>query len=144
VTDVALSQTNDGGEISVVNGELGTSDGLFNAVYLSLFGGNERDGGLQSTQHLEWWGNKTETTPARKIRSATQHALRSLPAIPANLRRVEAAAESDLEWMIAAGIATAISAEAGMPALNTVKLTVKLTINGEVVTIPFTENWSAQ
>lgn len=53
--DVLLFDTEDGGEISVING-LVIADGGFNtAVYLSLFGGNKDDGGEVASGDT-WWG----------------------------------------------------------------------------------------
>ena len=139
--DVLLYQTNDDGDINVDGGIVAMSGGLETAAYLSLFGGNEQDDGRQECP-LQWWGNLGEE-PSRQYRSETQHLLRSIPAIPANLRRVEEAAARDLSWFVSSGAATSVSAAAGMPGLNKVRLVVTIEANGQPAVIEFIENWKA-
>jgi phage gp46-like protein len=125
MTDVLLHQTNDGGDLVIENGLVLLTDGLESAVYLSLFGGNEDDPAQSDATH-QWWGNLTETEPARTYRSETQYLLKSLPLIPANLRRVEQAAKRDLQWMLDAALATSIDVTASIPALNRMQIDVAL------------------
>lgn len=126
MSDVLLRQTDDGGEIFVENGLALMSDGLETAAYLSLFGGNEADGGDTAGLAMQWWGNIDEPEPARRYRSETQALLRALPAVPRNLRRLEQAAARDLAWMIAAGVARSVDVAATIPAVNRVQLTVTI------------------
>jgi phage gp46-like protein len=120
--DVRLYQTNDGGEIDFVAGQAQMSDGLETAVYLSLFGGNERDSGQDGDEPL-------------------QHLLRSLPATTANLRRIEDAIARDLAWMTDSSLASSVSAEVSVPALNRIDLLVRVEIDGEELKFPFTQAW---
>ncbi len=137
--DVLIFQTTDDGEIEIENGLVTMTPGLDNAVYLSLFGGNEEDpGGDDRTQ--EWWGNLIEIDPTRQYRSETQHLLRAIPAVTANLRRIEDAARRDLAWVIPAGVASVVEVAATMPALN--KVQIDVTINGNE-TLTYLENWQA-
>ena len=99
------------------------SEGLETAVYLSLFGGNEDDPAEADTA-LQWWGNLLETEPERAYRSETQYLVRSLPAIPLNLRRIEQAAARDLQWILDTGVAQSVTIEATIPAVNRVRLGV--------------------
>ena len=140
--DVLLFQTPDGGNIKVERGRVVFSGGLGTAAYLSLFGGDERDSG-RAEDPLTWWGNIDEDRPERQYRSETQHLLRSIPAIPANLRRLEQAAERDLAWMIPAGVASAVSATANMPGRNRVRLVVSIEADGAPSIFEFFENWKA-
>jgi len=137
--DVLLYQSNDNGEINSVAGVIEMSGGLETAAYLSMFGGNEQDDGRQDNP-LQWWGNLDETESARQIRSETQYLLRSIPSIPANLRRIEDAAKRDLAWFESAGVASSIDVSASMPGLNKVRLVV--TLNGDQE-LEFVENWKA-
>ena len=57
MTDLLLYASLDGGEIEVTNGVLTTDEGPFQAMYLSLFGGNFEDSGDTSTDSEQWWGN---------------------------------------------------------------------------------------
>ena len=121
MTDVLLRHTNDGGDITIENGLLLMSEGLETAAYLSLFGGNEDDpAGTDTAQ--QWWGNLLDVEPERAYRSETQFLVRSLPAIPFNLRRIEQAAARDLQWMLDTGLAQSVAVEATIPALNRVGL----------------------
>lgn len=125
MTDVLLRNTVDGGEILVENGVCRMSDGLETAAFLSLFGGNEQDpGDADSTE--SWWGNVGEADPARRYRSETQFLLRSLPATPSNLRRIEQAAARDLDWMVSSSVAKSIEVTARIPGLNRVAVDVKI------------------
>lgn len=136
--DVLLYQGNDDGEIDVVNGVVTMSGGLETAAYLSLFGGNEQDDG-RSDSPLQYWGNYGET-PDRQYRSETQYLLRSIPAIPANLRRLEDAATRDLGWFVSSGAATSVSASATMPGPGRIRLVVSI---DEEVIGDYIENWKA-
>ena len=49
--DVKLIQTNDDGDINIINGVTEMSGGLETTVYLALFGGNEDDNGIGDTPH---------------------------------------------------------------------------------------------
>lgn len=140
--DVLLFQTNDDGEIEVENGRATLTGGLETAAYLSLFGGNEPDSG-RADDPLTWWGNLAETQPERQYRSETQYLLRSLPAIPANLRRLEQAAERDLAWMVSVNAAASVSATASIPARNRVRLVVRIEADGVPSIIEYFENWKA-
>ena len=65
--DVLLFDTDDGGEISVVNGLVIADRKFSTAAYLSLFGGNVEDGG-RVDNNKTWWGNRfAETSEKEKI-----------------------------------------------------------------------------
>lgn len=140
--DVLLFQTTDDGEIEVEDGRVTLSGGLETAAYLSLFGGNEQDSG-RPDDPLTWWGNIDEGQIERRYRSETQYLLRAIPAIPANLRRIEQAAERDLAWMVSANAATSVSATASMPGRNRVRLVIRIEADGVPSIIEYFENWKA-
>lgn len=137
--DVLLSHTADGGEIAMQNGLVAMSGGLATAAYLSLFGGNADDDGRKDNPHT-WWGNRIETVPDRQYRSETQYLLQVLPPIPANLRRLEQAAERDLAWFVTVGVASHVAVAASMPGVNRVALSVTIDNNDK---FDFIENWRA-
>ena len=142
ISDVRLTHTADGGEIEFVEGLIVMDDGLETAVYLSLFGGNERDSGKPNDTALQWWGNIGETDPAKWYRSETQHLLRSLPAITINLRRLEDAVKNDLGWMVNAGLARSIKTSVSIPALNRVFIAIAIEISPtETRRFEFREKW---
>jgi phage gp46-like protein len=137
VTDVLLRQSNDGGDVTIQAGLLLLAEGLETAAYLSLFGGNEDDP-AEADATLQWWGNLLDPEPERAYRSETQFLVRSLPAIPANLRRIEQAAARDLKWMSDTGLAQSVTVEATIPALNRVALElVIITATGQRIELTF-------
>lgn len=141
MTDVLLFHEFDGGNIVVADGAAELTHDLRTAVYLSWFGGNERDSGLEDGDRLQWWANLSEPVAERRYRSELQHMLRSLPAVPANLKRLEGAAERDLAWLVDAGLATLVLVKASMPAVDRVRLDARVDVDGESVTFPTVRHW---
>lgn len=140
--DVLLQQTNDDGEITVVNGVTEMTGSFETAAYLSLFGGNEDDDGREGNPKT-WWGNRGETDPARRMVSETQYLTKSIPATSANLRKIEDAAKRDLAWFVDTGIANTLEVVASIPALNWASIVVTIEALGEETEFTFTENWKA-
>lgn len=137
MSDVRLYESLGQGQIDCVNGQLLLSeDGLESAVFISMFGGNEDDTGLQADDSRQWWGNLSEGDPARRYRSETQALLRALPLTPGNLRRVEDAATRDLEWMTDS-IADAVVAQASLTGVNRLSLAVSIEINSQIFRFVF-------
>lgn len=136
MTDVRLRQENDGGEITIESGLTEMSDGLETSVFLSLFGGNNDDSGLQGDDPKQWWANWNENEPAKQYRSQTQNLLRSLPLNTASLQRIEDAVYSDLSWMTES-IATRIEVVATIPALNRVRIQLLVEVDGNVFPLSF-------
>lgn len=137
MTDVLLRQTPDGGDITVEAGLMLMSEGLETAAYLSLFGGNEDDAGDDASERDQWWGNFGETEPNRTYRSETQNLIRSLPAVPRNLLRIEQAAARDLGWMMPAGIAKSIAVSASIPEVDRVTVAVTIVTLKEQIQLVF-------
>jgi len=137
--DVLMHHTDDGGEITVEAGTVLLEDGIKTAVYLSLFGGEERDRGTSATDALQWWGNRGESDPSRRHRSETQALLSSAPITTATARAVTEAAKRDLAWLKPAGIAKSISANVTIPARNTIVLRVEVELDGRILSFTFTE-----
>jgi phage gp46-like protein len=143
MTDVAIRSAPDGSEIECIAGQLTMDDGVESAVFLSLFGGNEDDSGDQGDDVKSWWGNVGESLPERQYRSETQSLLRSIPATSSNLLRIENAITNDLKWMTDTKLATLVNAEASIPALNAVKMTITIVIQQVEFVIEFSKKWGA-
>lgn len=140
--DVRLYQTDDGGEMEIVDGVVILSPGLETAAYLSLFGGNEADDGRKDSAS-QYWGNLGETDPARQYRSETQHLLRALPATSGNLKRVEDAANRDLAWFLSERVASSVAVSVALVGLNRVSFTITIEAVGTESRFEFVENWKA-
>ena len=134
MTDVFHFQTLDDGDIEINGGIVQLSDGLETAVYLSLFGGNEADDGIEGNP-FTWWGNESEDVDKRMV-SRLQNLMDSIPATSGNLKRLNDAALADLSWLTASGYEVTVSAS--IPAINRVKMTVS--VNGQI--LEFTEEWT--
>lgn len=140
--DVFLFQTNDEGEIEVENGLVTMIGDFRTAFYLSLFGGNEDDSGVD-TEDKTFWGNVTETVAARKYISRVQNLLKSLPATSGNLIKVENAAVQDLEWFLTEKIGNKLTVSASLIGLNSVKFSFNIFALGKESEFNFIENWKA-
>lgn len=140
MTDCRLYQTPDGGEVTWVNGQPLTANGLETAAYLSMLGGNAEDSGLTDGEKLQWWANVEEPVAERRMRSQVQALLAGLPATPSNLTRLEDAANADLAWMVKELEAT-IEVEASMPGLNRARLHGAIVIGTTRYPFDFSAPW---
>jgi phage gp46-like protein len=131
VIDVLMTMTPDGGEVTFRNGQPAETDGPETAVLLSLFGGNDDDSGSDGDKPKQWWANHEEPDQAKHYRSETQALILGLPAVPANLKRIEDAVGRDLAWMVAGQVATFVGVVCRMPRLNWIDLEIELEANGE-------------
>jgi hypothetical protein len=139
--DPLLFHTPNGGEMEITGGVTALTAGYANAAYLSMFGGNEQDSGDDDTKTKQWWANLTESAPERQYRSRTQYLLKSLPAVPANLRAIEDAIEGDLAWFVDLGIATLVAGTARLVGVNRVSIEARITIEDEVQTFKLERPW---
>lgn len=140
--DVLLTQTNDDGEITVVNGLVEMTGGFETAAYLSLFGGNEDDDGSEGNVKT-WWANLNEVDPVSRYVSETQNLLQALAATSSNLLRIEEAVKRDLQWFLDRNIASSVEVNASIPDLNRIQITVTIEVIGEESQFTFVENWKA-
>ena len=131
MSDVLLFQTIDDGNITVEAGIVELSPGLETAAYLSMFGGDE------------WWGNISEQETARQYTSKTEELIDRLNPSSANLQRIEEGVLLDLAWFIEEKVATSVTAEATVPELNKLNLSVTITAEGDETDLQFTVNWKA-
>ena len=138
--DVLLYQSADDGEITVKEGLVLMDGGLQTAVYISLFGGNERDEGLQDTR-FSWWGNLMENESKYLIRSRTQYLIQSIPAVPYNLSRINDSVKADLKWMEDEGVATIEAVDTVMLAPKRIKIFITLGADGSDNKFEYEANW---
>lgn len=139
MTDVLLYQTNDGGEINVVNGVVEMSGGLETMLYLCMFGGNFDDDGSQNSPN-NWWGNVDEPDPAEHYRSKTQNLLRSIPLTTSNLLRIKDAVKSDISTIPADEVQVSVS----IPGLDQVLIEIEVTADGSKQNFTYLENWRVE
>lgn len=118
--DVYIFDTSDGGDVTL---DLEIRDGLESSFYLSIFGGNSKDDGLEKNP-FTWWGNIGETIQSRIYQSETAYLLRTIPPTPKNLQRIRDAANRDLAWALTEGICKTLDIQVSMPARNNVKIVI--------------------
>ncbi len=141
--DLLLISTNDGGDIETLNSEFVMTNGFESASYISLFGGNIKDNGTESTKNKSWWGNQLSINdPDSKIISGTMAIIKGLPATPENLRKVETAAADDLAWFKSQEMCDTIEVEGSIPSRNRLELSIRMLKNGnELADFKFIVNW---
>jgi hypothetical protein len=137
MSDVVVLQMPDGGEINCANGVIELGDGPETAAFLSLFGGNEDDSAGDDGKSSQWWGNVIESDPAKRMRSETQHLLRSIAITSGNIARIEDAISHDLAWMVETEFASFVGGAVSIPALNTIRIDVKIVVQDVVYTPAF-------
>lgn len=136
--DVRMRHADDGGEVTIEAGTILLEDGLWTAVYLSLFGGEERDRGTAATESLQWWGNRGESNPARRYRSETHALLSSAPITTATARAIVEAAKRDLAWLMPE-FASSVTPSVTLPAKNRIVLRIDIVVDGRTTSFTFTE-----
>ena len=141
--DVLIYQAADGGELAMQGGVLALTGGFESAVYLSLFGGNRDDDGREQNR-MNWWGNLSESNPARQYRSETQYLILRLNPTSGNLLRIEDAMRADLGWFLTENIVSDLETGARIPRKDELQLNVVLFAEGDEQSFSFTENWRAQ
>lgn len=131
--DVLLFDTENGGEISVING-LVIPDGSFRtAVYLSFFGGNKDDGGDVASSDT-WWGNRLEgVSENEKLVSRFMAFVRSVPLNSKNLKIAQDKAKEDLKWFLDDGIADSVEVNLLDEGNNRIQLNVKIEKSGKII-----------
>ncbi len=96
--DVWVYQTTDDGNVYPLDGDLYRTDGLETAAYLTLYGGNPDDDGMNGNRHA-WWGNDSLEDPAQRMTSRFQNLVEGVPLTSGNLLRLEDAAAQDFAWL---------------------------------------------
>lgn len=131
--DVLLFDTEDGGEISVINGLVIPDGGFRTAVYLSLFGGNKDDGGEVASGYT-WWGNRLEgVSENEKLVSRFMSFVRSVPLNSKNLKIAQDKAKEDLKWFLDDDIADSVEVEILDEGNNRIQLNVRIEKSGEII-----------
>lgn len=131
--DVLLFDTEDGGEISVINGLVIPDGGFRTAVFLSLFGGNKSDGGEVASGET-WWGNKLENVSENeKLVSRFMAFIRAVPLSSKNLKIAQDKAEEDLKWFLDEEIADSVEVELLDEGNNRIQLNVRIEKSGQII-----------
>jgi len=124
--DIALTQTTDGGEITLDHGQPVMDEGLATAVYLSLFAG-------------PYWGNTC--VPANEALSSTFDDLMRKPLTNQTRLDIIEATKTALQWLVDENISSEITVEAEIFASTGLYLDISIAEGGN---IRYTLNWRAE
>jgi phage gp46-like protein len=129
MSDIYLTATNDGAEITLDNGKLRTTSALEVAVYLSLF-------------TPQSWGDMTRESGERYTTRIPELFRRTV----SNQTRVAImmAATDALAWMVRDGVADEITADAVIESARRIDLTVTISRPEGDVDFVYAVNWDAQ
>jgi len=108
MSDLLIFASRNGGEVSLKGNDLELTDGLFNHIFLALFGGNveanTQDGGevdVESEQNLAWWGNVLffENEPDIQFNSESERVSNTTVLNSSGRIDIEEAVKTDLAFM---------------------------------------------
>lgn len=129
--DVQIVHTADGGAITFRSGQPDMEQGLATAVYISLF------------TEPGWWGNAL--APTEEQIGSDCPALESRPLVNKTRQDFEEGARQALAWMVTAGVAKAVSAEAAIVGINRLDLAARIEEpDGTVTNLRYRVNWQGQ
>jgi len=103
--DLHVYESGDGGELSLMNGDLVLSETLFQTIYIALFGGNVESSTLgnepANQERLDYWGNSLifSDNPEKQFNSQTEKTLFSTAIDTAGRLKIESAVNSDLFFL---------------------------------------------
>lgn len=104
--DIALIESENGGEIQVTPSDLVTVEGLENMPYLAWFGGNLGQSTKKklnaSEQSFDWWGNNLLffNQPDKQFNSLLENTMRTMSLTSAGRAKMEQDATTDLAFLL--------------------------------------------
>lgn len=99
--DVAIYESGSGGEFRLLGNDLDGTSGLYNQVYLALFGGNTEASTARdmSAPRSDWWGNALLLQDAAQFNSETERTLRNTALTSSGRAAIERAVRKDLQYL---------------------------------------------
>lgn len=102
--DLAVIETENGGDLAKKGNDLGLVNGWANMPYLAMFGGNPgypSKTQVPTQQNKDWWGNQLffAATPSLQYNSLTEWTLLNTALTSAGLSTIQKAVMSDLDFM---------------------------------------------
>ena len=93
--DFKLYEQGDGGELNIIGGDIESEKTLSNAIYLSLFSGDN-------------WYNIFENSDSLKTSNDIENLLQNFITSTKNIRKLETLINESLNWLIEDGIVESI------------------------------------
>jgi hypothetical protein len=102
--DILLFESGNGGEISLLNGDIEMTDSLANQSYLSHFGGNVEASTngeeIEGEERKDWWGNIFfQNDSTSQMNSELERTLNNTALNSVGRLQIEQSAKSDLEFL---------------------------------------------
>ena len=107
MADLSLHETGQGGDANILpNNDLELTNGLFNMVYLGLFGGNPAhitsENFLEGEQRFDWWGNSLffNNQPDQQFNSYTENLLNTIALDSQARQKIIEFIKKDLDFLL--------------------------------------------
>lgn len=126
-TDVALFETGNGGDFSIVNNDLLMGETMYQQIYLALFGGNvqasTKPSYLASEDRYDYWGNQLvwKETKTKQFNSETERTIQTTTLNSSGRLAIVRAIEKDLEYLRSV---VNLSVEVEIISSNKIRITV--------------------
>lgn len=105
MTDLALHETGNGGDIEIRGNDVDTTGSIFNLIYMGLFGGNPAASTtgeeLETEQRQDWWANGLlfQDEPNIQMNSTLEQVLKEVALNSSGRLKIEEAVKSDLKFL---------------------------------------------
>jgi phage gp46-like protein len=131
--DALMTDSADGGDITILGGQPIMDQGLRNAAYISHF------------TAPNWWGWSSDPANPEVVDNGNLLAMAErVNLTPAVLLDAEAAAKKDLAWMVSDGVAKSVEVEASIVAQGVLGIDETITEpDGTATTLRWELNWAA-
>lgn len=128
--DLHLSESGDGGELLLMNGDLVLSETLFQTIYIALFGGNVESSTagneIVGQERSDYWGNSLifKDKKDKQFNSETERTLSSVTINSFGRLKIKSAVEQDLSFL-----KKIINIDVNIVILGVDKLKIEILIN---------------
>lgn len=113
MTDIMIYESGNSGEISLKNGDVETTDAIFNQIYLAHFGGNLEASTtgeeIEGNERMDWFGNFFLQEESQ-MNSSLERTLNEVSLNSFGIELIKIQAENDVEFLESIGdIITSVS-----------------------------------
>lgn len=123
-----IYEDGNGGQLSLKNGEIESTDSIFMLAYLNMFGGNIESStqkeNIPGALNNDWWGNDKTENSSTWINSETERTLKGLALTGANLAKIRESVKRDNKGLEQYGT---VDIFVSYPAINQVKILITIT-----------------